>query len=94
LGIRTFSNTESVNINVFVTPGIDYVNNSNLVEDAVEMIEFERADSLYITTTPDYDLLLPTTTGQDGLIYPTEAVDNLETQELTLTILVLTILGY
>ena len=79
LGIRTFSNPEAVNINVFVTPGIDYVNNSNLVEDAVEMIEFERADSLYITTTPDYDLLLPTTTGQDGLIYPTEAVDNLET---------------
>jgi hypothetical protein len=79
LGIRTFSNPEAVNINVFVTPGIDYVNNSDLVGDAVEMIEFERADSLYITTTPDYDLLLPTTTGTDGLIYPTEAVDNLET---------------
>jgi phage tail sheath protein FI len=43
------------------------------------MIEFERADSLYITTTPDYNLFLPTTTGQDGLIYPTEAVDNLDT---------------
>ena len=78
LGIRTFSNPEAVNINVFVTPGIDYVNNSDLVGDTVEMIEFDRADSLYITTTPDYNLLLPTTTGQDGLIYPQEAVDNLE----------------
>jgi hypothetical protein len=78
LGQQTFANPESTNINVFVTPGIDYVNNSNLVEDAINMIEFNRADSLYITTTPDYDLYLPTTTGGDGLIYPTEAVDNLE----------------
>jgi hypothetical protein len=78
LGIRTFSNPEAVNINLFVTPGIDYVNNSNLVESTIEMIETERADSLYITTTPDYNLLLPTTTGADGLIYPQEAVDNLE----------------
>jgi len=78
LGQQTFANPESTNINVFVTPGIDYVNNSNLVEDAVQMIEFNRADSLYITTTPDYDLYLPTTTGGDGLIYPTEAVDNLD----------------
>jgi len=78
LGQQTFANPEATNINVFVTPGIDYVNNSNLVEDAVQMIEFNRADSLYITTTPDYDLFLPTTTGIDGFIYPTEAVDNLE----------------
>ena len=78
LGQQTFANPESTNINVFVTPGIDYVNNSNLVEDAINMIEFNRADSLYITTSPDYDLYLPTTTGGDGLIYPTEAVDNLD----------------
>jgi len=78
LGINTFSNPEAVNINVFVTPGIDYVNNSNLVESAVSMIEEQRADSLYVVTTPDYNLLLPTTTGVDGLIYPQEAVDNLE----------------
>jgi len=78
LGQQTFSNPEAVNINLFVTPGIDYLNNSNLVEDAVQMIEFNRADSLYVCTTPDYDLYLPTVTGIDGFIYPTEAVDNLE----------------
>ena len=78
LGQQTFANPEATNINVFVTPGIDYVNNSNLVEAAVEMIEFNRADSLYICTTPDYDLFLPTTTVIDGFIYPTEAVDNLD----------------
>ena len=78
LGQQTFANPEAVNINVFVTPGIDYVNNSNLVEDAVQMIEFNRADSLYVCTTPDIDLFVPTTTGGDIFIYPTEAVDNLE----------------
>jgi hypothetical protein len=78
LGIRTFANPEAVNINVFVTPGIDYVNNSDLVEATIDMVENERADSLYITTTPDYNLLLPTTTGVDGLVYPQEAVDSLD----------------
>jgi len=78
LGIRTFANPESVNINVFATPGIDYVNNGDLVGEAIEMIEFERADSLYITTSPDYNLFSPSTTGVDNLIYPQEAVDNLE----------------
>jgi hypothetical protein len=78
LGQQTFANPEATNINVFVTPGIDYVNNSNLVEDAVQMIEFNRADSLYITTTPDVDLYTPTIGGTDIFIYPTEAVDNLE----------------
>jgi len=79
LGIQTFANPEAVNINVFVSPGIDYVNNSDLVESTIDMIENQRADSLYITTTPDYNLFLPTTTGMDGIIYPQEAVDNLET---------------
>ena len=78
LGQQTFANPEATNINVFVSPGIDYVNNSNLVEDAVTMIEFNRADSLYVCTTPDVDLFSPTLTGgQDIFIYPTETVDNL-----------------
>ena len=52
--INTFQNPEAVNINVFATPGIDTFNNTNLVEAAIEMVEQERADSLYIVTTPDY----------------------------------------
>jgi hypothetical protein len=79
LGQQTFENPEAVNINVFVTPGIDYVNNSNLVEAAVEMIEFNRADSLYVCTTPDYNMFVQSTGDQLDLIYPQEAVDNLET---------------
>ena len=57
-GQWTFVNPEAVNINVFTTTGIDYVNNSNLVEEAIDMIETDRADSIYICTTPDYNMLL------------------------------------
>ena len=78
-GQSTFANPESTNINVFATPGIDYVNNSNLVEDAIDMIETDRADSIYITTTPDFNMFLPSYQDiTEGLIYPQEAVDNLE----------------
>lgn len=54
-GIRTFHNPEQVNINVFATPGIDTFDNTDLVEESIEMIEEERSDSLYIMTTPDVD---------------------------------------
>ena len=77
LGIRTFANPEAVNINVFVTPGIDYVNNSNLTENAITMVELDRADSIYIVTTPDYDLYSSTTGIEQDQILPQEAVDNL-----------------
>jgi hypothetical protein len=77
LGIYTFNNPESVNINVLVTPGIDYFNNSNLVESAISMVQEDRADSLYICTTPDVDVNLPVVT-VDDIIYPTQAVDNLD----------------
>ena len=77
-GIRTFRNPEAVNINVFSTPGLDYVNNSNLVEESIEMIEGERADSLYVTTTPDFNLFVSSPSDPSNLIQPTEAVDNLD----------------
>ena len=64
---------------MFTTPGIDYVNNSNLVESAIDMIEQDRADSVYICTTPDYNMFTPSLGNFDtDFIYPEEAVDNLE----------------
>ena len=78
LGYQTFANPEAVNINVFVSPGIDTMNNDDLVEDVVNIIEYDRADSLYVVTTADYNMYTPTTTGADFFIYPTEAVDILE----------------
>ena len=79
-GIRQFANPKSIDINVFATPGIDYVNNKSLVEEAIEMIETERADSVYVITTPDK----PSGAG-DGvaeMYTPQEAVANLEDSEI------------
>jgi len=53
--IWTFKNPEAVNINVFATPGIDNIDNTNLIEATIDMVEQDRADSLYIMTTPDLD---------------------------------------
>lgn len=78
LGQRTYVNPEAVNINVFVTPGIDFQNNPSLVEDAVEMIEYNRADSLYICTIPDFNMFVPSTTNENDFIYPQEAVDMID----------------
>jgi hypothetical protein len=77
IGIQTFSNPEVTNINVLVTPGIDYVNNLELVTSTISMVEFDRADSIYVCTTPDFDLYQPSTS-MDNLIYPEEVVVNLE----------------
>jgi hypothetical protein len=55
-GINTFTNTDYININLFATPGIDVLNHNDLVEYAIDFIEFNRADSLYIVTTPDLDV--------------------------------------
>ena len=78
LGILTFSNPESTNINVFATSSIDYVNNTELVLETVNMIQFSRADSVYIATTPDYPMYTPDGTDAQLIIYPQDAVDNLD----------------
>lgn len=78
--IRQFSNPEATDINVFATPGIDYVNQKLLVNEAIEMIEEERADSIYVITTPDK----PSGAGDyvDEMFTPDEAVANLEDSEI------------
>lgn len=70
-GIWTFNNPEATNINVFATPGIDTFDNTNLIEEAIEMIEQDRADSLYIVTTPDTD-------ASGDIFTPENAVDIIE----------------
>lgn len=77
---RQFANPEAVDINVFVTPGIDYVNNTLLVNEVIDMIEEERADSIYVTTTPDK----PSGAGDyiDSIYTPDDVVYNLEDTEI------------
>lgn len=54
-GIYTYNNPEAVNINVFATPGLDLRDQPSLIDAAVDMVENDRADSLYVITTPDTD---------------------------------------
>ena len=78
LGILTYQNPESTNINVFATTAIDYINNQKLVEDTIDMIQFQRADSVYIATTPDYEMFNPVAGDPLAVTYPQEAVDKLD----------------
>jgi len=50
--INTFSNPEEVTINVFATPGINWSDNTVLVQDTIDMIENDRADTLYVIDSP------------------------------------------
>jgi len=72
-GIWTFNNPEATNINVFATPGIDDFDNTNLVEEAIEMVEQDRADSIYIITTPDTD-------ASGDILIPEDVVNDLDGQ--------------
>jgi hypothetical protein len=54
--IDKYSNPEDADINVMVTPGIDIENNSSLVEYTIDMVENDRADSIYIPTLPDINM--------------------------------------
>jgi hypothetical protein len=51
--IRTFANPEAININVLTTAGIDWSANNYLVQETIDMVEQERADSVYIVSSPD-----------------------------------------
>ena len=75
-GANQFEIPEKYNINLFATPGIDYVNNNYLVGEILEMIEDKRGDSLYVVTTPDK----PAGMSDDvsSMYTPEDAVDNLE----------------
>ena len=77
---RQFANPEAVDINVFATPGIDYVNNNMLVNEVIDMIQEERADSVYVVTTPDK----PSGAADfvDEMYTPEDAVYNLENSEI------------
>ncbi|NJO63399.1 MAG: hypothetical protein HC836_35860 [Richelia sp. RM2_1_2] len=75
--INTYANPESITINLFVTPGINFSDNSVLVTDTIEMIEQERADTLYIIDCPDIDIQ-QSTSGKQDVVAANEIVDLLD----------------
>ena len=64
-------------MNLFATPGIDYVNNLDLFNEVLDIIEESRqGDCLYVVTTPDAD-------NEGHEIDALSAVSNLENQEIS-----------
>ena len=78
-GYKQFENTEKYVINLFATPGIDYVNQKMLTDDVLDMIH-ERQDTFYVITTPDK----PAGAGEstDEMYSPVDVVANLEDSNL------------
>lgn len=82
-GLKTFQNPEQTSINVLATPGIDIINNSELVKDAIEIIEEKRKDSIYIPTLPDMKLIGNTSpSNTDDWYFATDIVDLLAATEI------------
>ncbi len=77
---RQFANPKTIDINVFATPGIDYVNQNALVGEVITMIEEERADSVYVVTTPDKPY--GASDAEGDMFTPSDAVDNLDDSEI------------
>lgn len=78
--IRMFANPKTIEINHLATPGIDYVNNTLLVGEVINMVEEERGDSVYVVTTPDKPF-----GASDNILdmyTPTDAIENLEDTEI------------
>lgn len=79
-GAKLLGNPKSVTVNVLATPGIDYVNNKALVGDVIDMVEEDRADLVYVITTPDK----PSGAGDtvDEMYSVQDAVYNLEDSDI------------
>lgn len=74
-GVNQFENPERFEINLFATPGVDYVNNLLLTEDIIDMIE-NRGDTFYVATTPDKPW--GASDSESEMYSSQEAADNLE----------------
>ena len=73
---KQFEIPEKYVINLFATPGIDYVNNTLLVDDIFDIIENHRGDAMYFPTTPDKPY--GAGDGRDEMYTSAEAAENLD----------------
>lgn len=55
-GVLTFANRDAIRINLLATPNINTTENTDLVEDTIELVESVRCDTFYVTTTLDTDV--------------------------------------
>ena len=62
----TFANPENVTINLFATPGIEWMNQTTLVQNTIDMIEQQRTDTLYVIDAPQSSIDFQSTVGDGG----------------------------
>lgn len=74
-GYKQFENPEKITMNLFATPGIDYVNNNMLTHEVLDMIH-DRKDTFYVMTTPDKPI--GADDAMDEMYSPSNVVENLE----------------
>ena len=58
IAIQTFANPEEITINLFGTPGLNWSDQNILVKNTIDMIQSDRADTLYVIDSPDIDIPL------------------------------------
>ena len=78
--VKQLDNPKTVDISLLATPGIDYVNQTSLVQDVIDIVEDERGDALYIVTTPDKPY--GAGDGKAEMYTPEDAVYNLEATDI------------
>ena len=82
-GIKTFENPENTTINILATPGIDILNNTELIRETIEIVEERRFDSIYLPTLPDIKLLNNNSgTDTDDWFYPNDIIEQLDDTEI------------
>lgn len=74
-GAKQFENPEIFEINLFATPGIDYVHQNFLTSEIIDIIE-NRLDCFYVVTTPDKPA--GATDAVDEMFSPADAAENVE----------------
>lgn len=79
-GVKQLDNPKTVSINLFATPGIDYVNQTLLVNDIIDIVKEDRGDSLYVVTTPDKPFGAGDSKAE--MYSPQDAVYNLEDTDI------------
>ena len=70
-GINTFANPEAVDINIFATPGINFYDHSSLTTQAIDIMENDRADSLYVIASPNVSTAEEVIDALDGVALDT-----------------------
>jgi len=77
--INTFANPEQITINLFGTPGINWSDENILSKDALDMIEQQRGDTLYIMDAPDIDIEIAVGEQRLDVVVAEDIVDLLDT---------------